>query len=181
MRNNLILIILALFLAGCSSTVEDAANSSTANTPQNTNAEQAMAPKNANTGENVVIPGITGPPDNSNVAVNAKKYDTSKAVEGKPAPEDSTFSTRLTDVAVETRTFKKHPVLAKVERITDAKGRTMKVYLRSGKMIEIPGNSIANLSVASSAQIMSAAGIESAAPAATPKSDPADPKYSKEQ
>ncbi len=183
MRNILIPIILALFLAACSSPVENADNSTNerANLSQNNNTEQAPVPKNTETGENVEIPGITGPPDNSNVPVKAKEFDTTKAVEGKPAPEDSTFSTRLTDVAVETRTFKKHPLLAKVERITDAKGRTIKVFLRSGKVIEISGDSIANLSVASSAQILAAAGIESAAPAATPKPKSLDPKYSKQQ
>jgi hypothetical protein len=72
-------------------------------------------------------------------------------------------------------------VLAKVERITDANGRKIKVYLRSGKVIEIPGNNISNLSVASSAQILEAAGIEQPAPAMTPKPKSLDPKYSKEQ
>ena len=174
-------MILALCLAGCSSPAENVDNTANVNTSQNANTEQAVVPKNVNTGENAAIPGITGPPDNSNVPAKVEKYDVSKAVEAKPAPEDSTFSTRLTDVAVETRTFKKHPVLAKVERITDAKSRTIKVYLRSGKIIEIPGDKIGNLGVASSAQIMTAAGIEQPAPARATKSEPGDPKYSKEQ
>lgn len=181
MRNNVILIILAFLLAGCTATVENADNSSNTNAPENSNTEQTLAPKAGNTGENITIPGITGPPDNSNVPVKVEKYDTSKAVEGKPAPEESTFSTRLTDVAVETRTFKKHPILAKVERITDTNGRAMKVYLRSGKVIDVPGNSIANLAVASSAQILSAAGIEQPQPDLPPKPKSLDPKYSKEQ
>lgn len=180
MRNTLILITLALFLAGCASSVENTANSSNANSAQNANTEQAIVPKNAETGESVSIPGVTGPPDNSNVKINAETYDTSKAVEGKPASEDSTFSTRLTDVAIETRTFKSHPIIAKVERTTDVKGRTIKVFLRSGKVIELPGDKIGNLQAASSAQIMAAAGIESAAPAMTPKPKSADPKYSKQ-
>jgi hypothetical protein len=181
MRNKLIIIFFALCLTGCSSSAENADNSPNANVTQNTNTEQAAVPKNTNSGENISIPGITGPPDNSNVEVKAKSFDTTKAVEGKPAPEDSIFSTKLTDVAVETRTFKKHPVLAKVERITDANSRKIKVYLRSGKVIEIPGNNISNLSVASSAQILEAAGIEQSAPAMTPKPKSLDPKYSKEQ
>jgi len=184
MRNKLIITIFALFLAGCASPAADDANNSGstgANTEQAANAEQVVVPKNTETGENIALPGITAPPDNSNIKIKAETYDTSKATDEREAIEDSTFSTKLTDVAVETRTFKNHPTLAKVERITDAKGRTIKVYLRSGKVIEIPGNNIANLSAASSTQIMRAAGIEQPQPVLPPKPKSLDPKYSKQQ
>lgn len=76
-----------------------------------------------------------------------------------PAPENSEFSTSLTDVVTETRTFKNHQRLLKVQKISDNKVSTLKVYLRDGKVITIPGSRIANIGQESSANILRAAGV----------------------
>ena len=86
----------------------------------------------------------------------------------RPAPDNSTFTSYLTDAGYELRTFKNHPQLLKVEKRTANDGsQTLKIFLRNGKVIELPGKTIAVLSTAPAASIVSAAGI---APAPPPQS-----------
>lgn len=81
------------------------------------------------------------------------------------APEDSTYSISLTNEAVETRIFKKHPVLAKVEKRQGSGEPSVTVFLRDGKTVQADPKKIAQLKTASTAEILAAAGINS--PAAT--------------
>ena len=83
-------------------------------------------------------------------------------VNSRPAPEDSTISTQLTDVARETRVWQKHTVLAKVEKIYDGKGSTIKVYLKDGRVIDLSGTAIPQLEQVSSATVLTLAGITAA-------------------
>ncbi len=75
------------------------------------------------------------------------------------APENSYFIAELTDVAKETRVFRDHPQLRKVERIHDGKNQTIRVYLKNGKVVTLPGDKIESISKASSAVILNAAGV----------------------
>lgn len=84
----------------------------------------------------------------------------------RPAPEDSEFTAVLQDAAVETRTFRSHPQLWKVEKRTSGKNSTAKVYLRDKRVIDVPGDKLERLATISSADILRAAGISVAVPAA---------------
>lgn len=84
----------------------------------------------------------------------------------RPAPENSEFSAALTDIVFERRTFKAHPQLLKVEKITKGEKKTVKVYLIDGKVIELPGESVPFISTAPSAAILQAAGLSERSPAA---------------
>ena len=111
--------------------------------------------------------GPSGPP--VDVAALAMKM-------ARPAPDNSTFTSYLSDAGYEIRTFRDHPQLKKVEkRTTDDGTVTIKVYLRNGKVIELPGSAIQVLSNAPAFQIMDAAGI-------TPPASPAqsNPKKGKQ-
>jgi hypothetical protein len=90
----------------------------------------------------------------------------------RPAPEDSTISTTLTDVAREVRTWKKDPVLAKVEKTFDGENSSIKVYLRNGKVIPLPGTSIAQLSDIPAATVLSLAGVKTQTPKLSPGQKP---------
>jgi hypothetical protein len=79
----------------------------------------------------------------------------------RPAPEDSTMTATLTDFARETRTWKKHPVLAKVEKVHDGVDGSIKVHLRSGKVIDLPGKSIAQLDQITAAAVLQLVGLPS--------------------
>jgi hypothetical protein len=77
-----------------------------------------------------------------------------------PAPENSEFELTLSDVGKETRTFKGHTVLDKVEKTVTPDGQTVKVFLKNGKVVEIDADKIGPLKTESSANILAAAGIK---------------------
>jgi hypothetical protein len=89
----------------------------------------------------------------------------------RPAPEDSTISMTLTDVAREVRTWKKDPVLARVEKTYDGGDGSMKVFLRNGRVIPLPGNSIANLGEIPASTVLSLAGVKTSVPRTKPGQD----------
>lgn len=89
----------------------------------------------------------------------------------RPAPDNSTFASYLTDAGYEIRTFKNHPQLLKVEKkITSDGKQTLKVFLRGGKVVELPGQSINPLATAPASFILQMAGIQN-----QPQSVPAGP------
>jgi hypothetical protein len=86
----------------------------------------------------------------------------------RPAPDNSTFATYLTDAGYEIRTFKNNSVILKVEKKIENNGdQSLKVFLRNGKVVQLPGNAISPLSNASADAIASAAGVSPAAPKST--------------
>ena len=99
--------------------------------------------------------GPSGPP--VDVAALAMKM-------ARPAPDNSTFTSYLSDAGYEIRTFRDHPQLKKVEKVTTDDGKiTIRVFLRNGKVIELPGSAVPVLSNAPAFQIMDAAGISAPA------------------
>ena len=78
----------------------------------------------------------------------------------RPAPENSTFTSYLSDAGYEIRTFQSHPQLLKVEKRIDNTGKqTLKIFLRNGQVVERPGKNIPVLSTATTAAILATAGI----------------------
>ncbi len=81
----------------------------------------------------------------------------------RPAPDNSTFTSYLTDEGYEIRTFKNHPQLLKAEkRILNNGDQTLKIFLRNGSVIQVPGQRIPILSTAPAASIADAAGVAAA-------------------
>lgn len=78
-----------------------------------------------------------------------------------PAPDNSVYTVVLTDAAVETRTFKSHPQLVRVEKRSDGKQSSIKVFLKDGRLIDLPGERIEALSTAPASAILAAAGLRS--------------------
>ncbi|MEO8042801.1 MAG: hypothetical protein ABI646_09345, partial [Acidobacteriota bacterium] len=78
----------------------------------------------------------------------------------KPAPDNSTFTSYLTDAGYEIRTFKTHPQILKVEKRTSNDGsQTIKVFLRNGRIVQLPGKTIPFLASAPAEVIAGAAGV----------------------
>jgi hypothetical protein len=78
----------------------------------------------------------------------------------RPAPDNSTFTSYLTDAGYEVRTFKSHPLLSKVEKKTLADGKqTLKVFLKSGKVVDLAPERIPALFTIRAAEIVDLAGI----------------------
>jgi hypothetical protein len=98
------------------------------------------------------------------------------AKNAKPAPDNSTFASYLGDEGYEIRTFKSHPQLLKVEKKTTASGQqTLKVFLRGGRVIEMPGHKINPLSTAPASLILLIAGVQTQ-PAQTGPTGPVETK-----
>jgi len=79
-----------------------------------------------------------------------------------PAPENSEYSVSLGKVGLETRVFKDHKVINKVEKIIDGKRTADKIYLRSGKVVDVPAEKVENLRIISAAELMDLAGVHPA-------------------
>ncbi len=86
-----------------------------------------------------------------------------------PAPDNSEISSTMNNnVPTEIRTFKNNPMLVKMEKFfVDVKNPQIKVYLKNGKVVNVPPGKISNSATASADEILSAAGI--APKPATPK------------
>ena len=170
-------ILLSLSLAACSSADEKPTNKNTGSTRSANSA--AVNPVNAT---NSVNKETTGFAENEVVSddpignirkskMEAMRKEAENSTEPKadietllkrsarPAPENSEFSAALTDIVFERRTFKAHPQLLKVEKITKGEKKTIKVYLIDGKVIELPGESVPFISTAPSSAILQAAGL----------------------
>jgi len=85
---------------------------------------------------------------------------------GKAAPDNSEMFAELGEVPIETRVFKNHPQLIKVVKSGIPPNQTIKVYLKGGKTVDLPGDKITNLGVEPAANILQAVGIQPAAPPA---------------
>ncbi len=144
--------------------------SADANGVATTSADQITQPGNAMEMrlERMRTAGESGPAVDP--AVQAQKY-------ARPAPDNSTFASYLTDAGYEIRTFKNHPQLLKVEKkITSDGNQSLKVFLRGGKVIELPGQRINPLSTAPAAHILEMAGVQ---PKPQPQQAPAGPPPTK--
>lgn len=85
---------------------------------------------------------------------------------GKAAPDNSEIFAELGEVPIETRVFKNHPQLVKVVKTGIPPNQTIKVYLKGGKTVDLPGSKIPNLGTEPAANILQAAGVQPAAPPA---------------
>jgi len=94
--------------------------------------------------------------------INVAPMGPSVSAVSVPAPDNSEVSSQMNKqgVPVETRTFKNHPVLVKVERtFTDITKPVMKIYLKNGKVVNVPQGKIADPLTASADEILKAVGV----------------------
>ncbi len=161
------LVGMACFAVSCGGSVEQAqVNSNSANVMV-VNANVPAAVNDANLS---VVNGAPLRADNSDVTVSSPVAR--PAVQ--TAPEDSEFTIQLTDVGIETRTFKNHPQLAKVEKRIEPGKEVIKIYLKNGKVVEVPGDKLGPIKTETSSNILAAAGVKpptAAAPQSTSKEE----------
>jgi hypothetical protein len=119
----------------------------------NTNMIPMKGLRNANIDANQINP-VMQANGNKNVKIMSNEA---------PAPYDSTVSTTMSKDGkfLETRTFRKDPLIQKVERIQEEK--KVKVYLKNGKVVEVPYDKGSTLFPGGAPQdILTAAGVKSA-------------------
>jgi hypothetical protein len=144
-------------------------NPANANTAAATNADPTGAVVPYNGVQNLNPNAFNAASDNLKV-IPYKPKDGELPYGSRNAPDESVVSTtsRGKDF-VETRTFKNHPQLAKVEKITDGKDTKYKVFLKNGKILDAPADKMGNFTALAPNSILEVVGIQ-------PKLPPADPE-----
>jgi hypothetical protein len=168
-----LMLIFAFTFAGCggnaagdgttdANTGQTAANNAP-NTVVSSNQENLQSALNGETKE--IESGFPVPANANVVVVNTNQaVDT---IREKPAPDDSTFTAEMNAKGqpVETRTFRSHPVLAKIEKITlNPREYVFKVYLKNGKVIESKSDELKDFRVIAPENILLAVGVKPPAP-----------------
>lgn len=162
-----VITLLSIALTNCGGNAAEpnstAVNSSVSNVPANSatasNGEQLQPAFNGETKE--VGDGLPVPA-NANVTV----VDTNQikdTMREMPAPDDSTFTAEMNEKGqpVETRTFRSHPILKKVEKITmSPRDYVFKIYLKNGKVVESKSDQLKDFRVISPVNILDAIGMK---------------------
>lgn len=170
------IVFLFACFAGCSSKVSEtnqAANSNlTANSSTTiaTNAQTANAPvSQAPAGQNPVVVNVNPNAFNATsnqservVPVDPKNDKTTSGIYGRPAPDNSTFKATMDakGMFMEIRTFNNDPYIIKVERLFTTPDKTLKIYLKSGKVVQVPEEKLPNFAAATPGDILVAAGVD---------------------
>lgn len=127
-------------------------------------------------GEIKEVANINAAQPNANAATinsSTEKNVESISTTGLPAADNSTYTAEMSESGkpVETRTFKSHPILLKIEKITlSPRDYVFKVYLKDGKVVETKSEELKQFRYIAPENILDA--IDKL-PKATP--DPNDP------
>jgi hypothetical protein len=179
MKYFVFIFTIAVLISGCSSNPP-------ANAPAGANTNQvnanSIAATNPNPSEMTPYNGVQNLNPNAFNATN----DNRKVIPYQPkkdelpygsryAPDDSVISSgsRGKDF-VETRTFKSHDVLNKVEKIMDGKTTKYKVYLKNGKVVDAPAEKMNNFAAMAPVSILEVIGL-------APKTQPATEEKKEEK
>jgi len=168
-------IILIFFISCSSSTVETNVNSKSSTVETNVNSNNSDTAVVNQTNANVEVQADANSYPIQNMAVSKQNVRNWGAKKGRatdvapieaipmayPAPDNSEISSTMNNsVPTEIRTFKNNPMLVKMERIfVDVKNPQIKVYLKNGKVVNVPPGKISNPATASADEILSAAGV----------------------
>jgi hypothetical protein len=197
MKGFLSLLVISMVIAGCSSaptlknTTANTANPINTANPVNNNQPINANVETAGNSTNVNVPtkdpfkdlkgGRFPNPNRKPGGIDMKNVKV--VTPTNPAPDNSVVSTTMNNqgLPIETRAFKNHPVLLKVEKIfIDIKNPTTRVYLKNGKVVELPPGKISDASTAPADEILRAVGIAPKTPpqkgASTKKENDAPPK-----
>lgn len=178
MRFFLYLTLCMFFLSSCSSAPvanvdstnsnsineNSAAEISNANNNSVLTMEEFMNANNAAPAANSNISDLSGSPTGKNSrgrSANPEPLDPNAEMILTTAPDDSVITTSMNKqgAPIETRTFKSHPTLVKVERVyTELKNPTIKVYLKNGKTYDLPKEKIDDIFNISANEILKAVG-----------------------
>jgi hypothetical protein len=165
----LLLTAILIVLSGCSSKTETNQTVNGANPAANSNPANAnsVAGTNSNplgaqpyNGVQNLNPGAFNATNDNLKVIPVQPKKDEMPYGSRTAPDDSIISSgsRGRDF-VETRTFKSHAVLDKVEKIMDGKTTKYKVYLKSGKVFDAPAEKMSNFAATSPEGILDAIGM----------------------
>ncbi len=170
MKYYFLIIAILVFSSGCASNpavnqktggANSAANSDPANAnivaATNSNPATQMQPYN---GVQNINPNAFNATSDNLMVIPYQPKPGEMPYGSRTAPDDSIVSSgsRGRDF-VETRTFRNHPILSKVEKIMDGKTTKYKVYLKSGKTVDAPADKMINYTAMAPTSILDAIGM----------------------
>lgn len=181
MKKFVIILSIFIFLSACSSAPEETANSNAENSNMivsNPISTESNAPISPNSNSQLkplegVDPNIFNKDATDAKTVNRDTSNQTSPLAARPAPDNSEFQSKgLPDGSfAETRTFKGHPQISKIEKITNGKNISMKVYLKNGKSYAFTEQQIPNFRTADSQSILTAIGVKQNSPNAPSRKD----------
>jgi hypothetical protein len=163
-------VFLALINFGCGSS---------SSTETNSNAAVATNVNPANTAGVVPYTPTNGPTIDANAAnptnVNQSQVkvvtpSTNIKPMTFPAPDDSEYSSSMdkSGQAIETRVFHKDPLIIKVEKVwKSVNDQTISIYLKSGKVVKLPGDKWPDIKSQPVQSFYDAAGVKPPPPVVT--------------
>lgn len=157
MRKIALIIAIAAVFSGCGSSPDETPNA-------NVNAPNAgiTAGQNSNLVpySNQIDPNAFNGNANNLRTVNRPPENTQESFKSRNAPDDSEFKTMMNSKGevLETRTFRSHPQLLKIERVTIGSEQKLKVYLKNGRVYDTTEEKIPNFTVAAPQNILIAVG-----------------------
>ena len=176
------LAIFLFFFSNCSAPPAKNVAAANSNSNSNNSADNSVS-RVSNTNNTVPPPEITNTGNSApagkmispGLLTDAKKKSKGKFAAAAPldpnaerilapAPDNSEISTAMNKQGqiIETRTFKDNAELAKVVRMNvDSDNQAVKVYLKNGKILDLPKGRIENIFAAPAAQILQAVGVAS--------------------
>lgn len=143
-----LLAIFSFILISCqeSDSGKNSASAPNANSPVGNSQTNSYVASNGETMQpafNVETKNVVSENQNTaNTKVSANNVQTEKQPEGtneQPAADNSVYTAEMNEKGqpVETRIFKSHPILAKIEKITlSPRDYVYKIYLKDGKVVE---------------------------------------------
>lgn len=166
-----LIIAILVFSGACSS--NSPANQATGGTNPAVNSNPANANTMAATNSK---PSSEMQPYNGMQNVNPNAFNASsdnlKVIPYKPKPGEMPYGSRTAPddsivvsssrgkEFVETRTFKSHAIISKVEKIMDGKTTKYKVYLKSGKVVDANADKMSNFTAMAPNSILEVIGMK---------------------
>lgn len=181
MKYFLTVVIFASFLGGCTSSENGVFSEKNSKTAESSVVDNSVNQKpNINSDASKTLADSTKNNDNQNVKMidldsfqsREKMIEKGKNVKVEPiAPNAKMLTAKAADnsevftimnkqgVPIETRIFKNNPLLVKIEKnYANLENPTTKVYLKDGKVIDLPKGKIENITKISAREILAIVG-----------------------
>lgn len=163
---SVILLSVILTITACGSSAENGSNSPEA---ANSTSNVAVARPNQNSANGVNML-VLSPAEIANYNTNSANKTTAKdptsapiKPAAMPAPDSSEYTTVMgkDGLPVETRVFRNSPQIAKVVKTWKSpKEKTISVYLKNGKVVELDGDKFENINSVPVAALLEAVGVK---------------------
>jgi hypothetical protein len=163
-------VLLSLIIFGCGSSSSSQTNSNTAVATNVNPANTASIVPDRPTNGTTIDANAANSANVNQAQVKVVKPSTNVKPMTYPAPDDSEYSSSMdkSGQAIETRIFHKDPLIVKVEKVwKGVSDQTVNIYLKSGKVVKLPGNKWPDIKSKPVQSFYEAAGVTPPSPVTT--------------